>query len=63
MTTNELLREELNKIDVKISRLSNKVGFDVFKVLYGKRKLSVDELKKICEITGIDPTIFFKKNA
>ena len=63
MKTYELLREEIDKKGLKVNRISNQVGFDVAKVIYGKRKITVDEFRDVCKVSGINPTIFFQENA
>lgn len=63
MPTNELLAECLREKGIKISHLSKKVGFDVFKVIYGKRKIGFDEMKNLCDAAGIDPKKFLNNNA
>ena len=63
MSTNELLAKYLREKNIKISRLSKKVGFDLFKVIYGKRKISFDEMKKVCAEAGLDLQNFLNNNA
>ena len=63
MPTNELLAKCLREKGIKISHLSKKVGFDVYKVIYGKRKIGFDEMKNLCKEAGLDPQNFLSKNA
>ena len=63
MPTNELLGKCLREKGIKISHLSKKLGFDVSKVIYGKRKIGWDEMRNLCIEAGLDPQNFLNINA